>query len=97
VPNSPDYTKVSITDTAAALRSGALSAIDLTKSYIAKISELNPTLNAYMDVCLKNAMAEAQASAERINAGTPLSMLDGIPVAIKSCLAVKGLPHIAGI
>lgn len=97
MPTSPDYKMASITDTAASLRSGALSALDLTKAHLARIDELNPSLNAFMDICTESALAEAKASTERFDAGAPLSMLDGIPIAVKSCLAVKGLPHTAGI
>ena len=97
VPITIDYTKVSISKTAIALRSGELNAFDLCNSYLENIEKLNPSLNAYMDICKDTALAEAQDSAERFNNGKPLSMLDGIPVAVKSCLAVKGLPHTAGI
>ncbi len=92
-----DLTKASITETARALRSGELSALDLTKAHLATIDKLNPSLNAFMDINTDNALGAANASAERYSAGTPLSMLDGVPIAIKSCLAVKGLPHTAGI
>lgn len=97
MPTSPDLTTASLMDTAASLRSGTLSATDITKAHLEKIDKLNPALNAFSDVCAEQAMADAKASDERMSAGTPLSMIDGIPIAIKSCLAVGGLPHTAGI
>lgn len=97
MPTSPDFTTASLRDTAASLRSGTLSAIDLTKAHLEKIDALNPALNAFSDVCATQAMADAKASDERMRGGTPVSLLDGIPIAIKSCLAVGGLPHTAGI
>ena len=87
----------SLRDTAASLRSGTLSAIELTNIHLAAIDKLNPALNAFSDVCEEQALADAKASDERMGAGKPLSLLDGIPIAIKSCLAVAGLPHTAGI
>lgn len=56
-----------------------------------RIEQGNELLNAFVafsDV----AAAEAEASAARHAAGKPLSALDGVPVAIKDNMAVKGMP-----
>lgn len=75
---------------AALLREGSVSAVSLLEHYAARIERLNPQLNAI--VTLDDAMMDAaRASDERIRAGRPLSALDGIPVALKDNLVVKGL------
>src|SRR5438132_12204553 len=42
------------------------------------------------------ARAEAEAARERFRQGMPLSPLDGIPVAVKDCMDVAGLPSTNG-
>jgi Asp-tRNA(Asn)/Glu-tRNA(Gln) amidotransferase A subunit family amidase len=42
------------------------------------------------------AAAEAQAARERFQRGQPLSPLDGVPVAVKDCMDVAGLPSTNG-
>ncbi len=92
-----DFHTDTLVNIATSLRSGSISAIELCQAHLARIDALNPSLNAYTDVCAAQALAEAEASAERFKAGTPLSMVDGIPIAIKASLAIKGLPHTGGI
>lgn len=86
-----------IVETATALGNSDITAVELTEEHLARIDELNPALNAFTDIDTDGALAAAEASAERFATGKPLSMIDGIPIAIKNCLAVKGLPHTAGI
>src|SRR5438874_4032950 len=42
------------------------------------------------------ALAEAEAARARFQAGRPISALDGIPVAVKDCMDVAGLPSTNG-
>ena len=42
------------------------------------------------------ARAEAEAAGERFRRGAPLSPLDGVPVVVKDCMDVKGLPSTNG-
>lgn len=72
------------------------SALDTTNAYLQQIQALDPTLNAYTHVAVK----EAQDSARRIDAllagGSNLGPLTGVPVAIKDLFTVEGMPTTGG-
>ncbi|KSB91552.1 hypothetical protein AS593_06330 [Caulobacter vibrioides] len=80
-----------------ALFAGGISPVDVTEAYLARIERLNPTINAVVELDAAGARAEARASARRWAAGTPLSPIDGAPIAVKANIAVEGLVQSAGI
>ncbi len=65
--------------------------------YKKRIETLNPELNVYIHLCLEQAEEDARASEQRVRNGRVLSDIDGWCVAVKANIAVKGLPHHAGI
>lgn len=72
------------------LREGGITAVSLLAHYRERIGRLNPRLNAV--VTLDDAMTDAaHAADERLRTVRARSVLDGIPVAIKDNLLVKGL------
>lgn len=80
---------------AQAYRSGALSPVDVLRASLARIDQVQPTLNAL--VARREAVwAEAEASAQRHRAGRPLSPLDGVPVSVKDNLCLADAPTVWG-
>jgi len=77
--------------------SGTFSAVDVTRGYLARIDRHNPALNAFVDLDPVSAMAAAEASAARWSRDAALSPIDGVPIGIKSNIAVRGLPWTAGL
>lgn len=75
---------------------GRTSVVAATRHYLDRIARFNPALNAYTHVDAEGALAAAAQSAARIEAGQARS-LEGLPVAVKANLAVRGLPAHAGI
>src|SRR3954453_21857055 len=67
------------------VRSGELTARDLVQASLDRIGELNPSLNAFVDVFADEALAEADA----IGPGDPRPFAGG-PIAIKNNRAVEG-------
>ncbi|MFI0482857.1 amidase [Actinomadura sp. 9N215] len=53
-------------------------------------------LRAFAHLRADQAREEAESAARRLAAGTPLSPLDGVPVAVKSMVAMAGMPQDAG-
>lgn len=77
----------------AGFRSGATSPVAEAQAALAAAQD---TPAAFIAVTAARAQAEAQASAARHAAGTPLGPLDGIPVSIKDVIDCAGLPTTAG-
>lgn len=73
------------------LQSGELSCEALTKAYLAKIKEQNPTLNAYVKVTEKEALAAAKAVDEKIAKGEKIGLLEGIPMSLKDNMSTFGI------
>jgi Asp-tRNA(Asn)/Glu-tRNA(Gln) amidotransferase A subunit family amidase len=74
----------------------ALSPVELVGATLERIERLNPSLNAYVAVDAKGALSAARAAEARVIAGERLGPLHGVPVSIKSSIAVEGLPWETG-
>ena len=76
----------------AAYRSGTLSPVEVTRSVLARIERWEPHLQATWLLRPEAALAQARASEARWRRGTPLNMLDGVPVTLKDNIATAGDP-----
>jgi amidase len=76
----------SAVELAAMVRGGEVSARELVETSLQRIEELNPTLNAFVDVDSDGALA----AAEQISPGDERPFA-GVPVAIKNNRAVAGM------
>ena len=62
-----------------------------------EISETNdPPLRAFIAINKEDLLRQAKESAERLKSGQPLSILDGVPIAIKDELDMKPFPTTVG-
>ena len=84
-------------ETAAAIRSGAISSVEVTEAHIARMRAVNPKLNAVVvdlsDEALKAAKAADQARAK----GRELGLLHGVPITIKENVDYEGRPNPNGV
>jgi amidase len=84
-------------ETAAAIRSGAISSVEVTEAHIARMRAVNPKLNAVVvdlsDEALKAARAADQARAK----GRELGLLHGVPITIKENVDYEGRPNPNGV
>jgi aspartyl-tRNA(Asn)/glutamyl-tRNA(Gln) amidotransferase subunit A len=83
-------------EAAAALRSGELSATELTRAALARIAATEPWLHAFVAVTAEAALAEAAAADAELRAGRDRGPLHGLPVAIKDIIDVEGVATRAG-
>src|SRR3954464_3830397 len=83
-----------VSDLAGMVRRGEVSARELVETSLRRIEELDPQLNAFIDVDGERALAEA----ENVGTGDPRPFA-GVPIAIKNNRAVKGwrLPPACGL
>jgi len=72
------------------LASGEVSAEQLTAQAIARATECQPTLNAFIEIWADKAMAQARAADAERAQGKVRSPLHGIPLAHKDCFEIQG-------
>uniref|UniRef100_UPI003D13BDFB amidase family protein n=1 Tax=Roseibium sp. TaxID=1936156 RepID=UPI003D13BDFB len=74
-----------------AYRAGKTNPVEVVDQLLSRIEKLNPGLNAYVALS-PDLSAQAEESASRLKRGAPLSPLDGVPIALKDNLVMRGLP-----
>lgn len=89
-------TFASATDMMAALRARRVSSAEVLQSQIDRIDEYNSRLNAIVSPDFERARAAAQAADQRRMAGEDRPLL-GLPITIKDCIDVAGLPTTGGL
>jgi len=73
------------------IRTRKLSSVELAEAHLAKISRLNPKLNAFVHVDPERVVREARAGEAAVMNSPPLGPLHGVPISIKSSIDVAGL------
>ena len=78
------------------IRERKLSPMELVRAHYARIERLNPKLNAFIELRQEAAFAEARAAEEAVAHTAKVGALHGIPISIKSSIAVAGLKFECG-
>jgi Asp-tRNA(Asn)/Glu-tRNA(Gln) amidotransferase A subunit family amidase len=81
------------------IRAGEISPVELVDAHLARIEQLQPKLNAFVRVDFDRARQQAKAAEARAaatGARDSLGPLNGVPVTLKSCIDVAGLPSECG-
>lgn len=78
-------------------KDGRATPTTVIKSVLGAIDKLNPTLKAFTAVNAEDALAQAEASTKRYQAGAPLGPLDGIPIAVKDEVLGISVQCLAGL
>ena len=74
-----------------AIRTGEVTPVDVTETYLARIGTLNSDIRAYLTVTSELAMQQAQDAATEIAAGNYRGPLHGVPVAVKYQMYTEGV------
>lgn len=77
-------------------RSRKISPVELVQLHLARIERLNSELNAFIELRADRALSEAQSAEKATQRGDTVGPLHGIPVSIKSSIAVAGLKFECG-
>ncbi|HEY3523060.1 MAG TPA: amidase, partial [Candidatus Limnocylindrales bacterium] len=87
-----DGAVATIAELAPAVRSGAISPVEVTRAVLARVERLEPILRSYVRVDPDGALRAAADAEREIAAGRWRGPLHGIPLAIKDSLSVAGWP-----
>jgi amidase len=74
------------------IREGAVSSVELITAHLERIAEVNPALNAAIDILEESALAAARAS----DARSEKRPLEGVPFSVKDSIEVEGTVCSAG-
>lgn len=77
------------------LQAKKISSVELTQSFLDRIRQYNPSINAYITVDEAKTLTQAKAADARIAAGSA-APLTGIPIAQKDIFCAQGWPTTCG-
>src|ERR1700678_2153538 len=81
------------------IRAKKLSASELVDTHLARITQLNPKVNAFVTVDEKRAREQAKSAEAALSSSAKsnsIGPLHGVPISIKSSIDVEGLPSECG-
>ena len=80
----------------AGLSAGRLSSVSLVTAALERCRAVNERFNAVVALDEQGALERARAADDRAAAGRPIGPLHGLPLTIKDCIEVAGLPAVNG-
>src|SRR5688572_8752632 len=84
------------TELAQAIRTRALSPVELMQAVLARAERLNPALNAICTPTYEPALAAARQAETALMRGERLGLLHGLPLTIKDLSLTRGLRSMGG-
>lgn len=73
------------------MEKGEVSSVEITKAHLDRISAVDEKVGAYLTVCEKEALAQAETVDQKRKAGETLGSLAGIPMGIKDNICTKDI------
>lgn len=91
-----DLTELTVHEAIQALQAGVISSRELTLTYLERIDQLESLIHAYITLTAELALKQADEADRRLltwrrDPSSPISILTGIPLAIKDVLCVTGV------
>ncbi|MHC2624011.1 amidase [Bradyrhizobium huanghuaihaiense] len=87
----------SAVETAAAIRSGAITAVETVEAHLDRMRAVNPRLNAVVVDLGEEALKAAHAADKQRAKGGELGLLHGVPITIKENVDYEGRPNFNGV
>lgn len=87
----PDLTFLSATKLARLIANGQVSALDVAEAHLKRIAEVNPQLNAIVQMDADRIRAEARQADKELKEGVNRGPLHGVPFTIKDNILTKGI------
>jgi len=95
----PPIPYLTIRDYAEAYHNRKIDPLEIAEKVLAAVGaseKLEPPLRAFIAMQREDILAQASAAAERLRQGKPLSILDGVPVAVKDEIDMQPYPTTVG-
>jgi aspartyl-tRNA(Asn)/glutamyl-tRNA(Gln) amidotransferase subunit A len=87
-----DLTRLTAVETAAAIRSGETTAVEVAQAHLDRIAAVDDKVHAFLHVDAEGALAQAK----RVDAGELTGPLAGVPLALKDVMTMEGIPTTCG-
>jgi aspartyl-tRNA(Asn)/glutamyl-tRNA(Gln) amidotransferase subunit A len=85
-----DINYSSVAELAPRVKSGEISPVEIVRTSLDRIAQLEPSLNAFLEVWGDSALDQASEAEQAISSGDYLGPLHGIPVGLKDLIDVSG-------
>ena len=82
---------LSVAELSEAIRTRRVSPVEAVESTLARIRQLQPSVNAFITVVEDGAMTAARRAEAAVLAGEPLGPLHGVPFSVKDLVATAGV------
>ncbi|MBX3065500.1 MAG: amidase [Anaerolineae bacterium] len=86
----------SVVQLASAIKAKKISSVEVVQAYLNRIEEVNPKLNALVQLRADQALAEARSADELLARGENNGLLHGVPMTIKDSLDTEGVVTTGG-
>ncbi len=91
-----ELTRLSASDTAAAVSRGEVSAVEVAQAHLDRIAAVDGQVHAFLHVDNQGALAAAAAVDAARASGAGLGPLAGVPLALKDVMTMTGVPTTCG-
>src|SRR4051812_45710910 len=85
-----------VVELAALIRTGAASAVEVVEAHLRRIEEVNPAINAVVQLDAARALARARAADVELARGEPSGPLHGVPFTVKDNIQAAGIEMAIG-
>ena len=83
--------EMSVRGLAQVIRAGEISSVEVTEAFLRRIREVNPKLNAVVQVCADAALSEAARADRALAKGECFGPLHGVPMTLKDSFDTAGV------